>query len=344
MKRLLALLFAGASGAQTCAQTWVAQTSNSTASLRGVSALNAKVVWASGTGGACLRTIDGGATWQAAKVPGAESLDFRGVRALDERTVYLLSSGSGDKSRIYKTTDGGAHWMLLLTNSDPKGFWDAIAFWDAQHGIVVGDPLDGYAEILTTQDGGQHWTRQLTPDGLPNALPNEGSFAASNTCLTLLGKREAWFATGGPGAARVFHSTDVGRTWTVAATPIRNDSASAGIFSLAFAGARHGIAVGGDYSKDREDRQNLAITDDGGKTWKAPAAGPKGFRSAVAYLPGTRMWVVTGTSGSDVSTDGGNTWRLFDSGSYNAMSFVPGDEGWAVGGRGRIARFQIGRN
>ena len=340
MKRLLALLFAGASGAQTGAQTWVGQISHSTASLRGVSALDAQVVWASGTGGTYLRTTDGGATWQAAVVPGAEALDFRGVRALDARTVYLLSSGSGDKSRIYKTTDGGAHWTLQFTNSDPKGFFDAIAFWDAQHGMVVGDPPDGHAQILTTRDGGRHWSRQPTP----NAIPDEGSFAASNSCLTLLGRREAWFATGGPGAGRVFHSRDAGHTWTVAATPIRNDSASAGIFSLAFAGARHGIAVGGDYSKDQEDRQNLAITDDGGKTWKAPAAGPKGFRSAVAYLPGKQMWVVTGTSGSDVSTDGGNTWRLFDSGAYNAMSFAAGDEGWAVGGRGRIARFQMGRN
>jgi photosystem II stability/assembly factor-like uncharacterized protein len=142
--------------------------------------------------------------------------------------------------------DAGAHWTLLFTNADPKGFFDAIAFWDAQHGIVVGDPVDGRAEVLTTDDGGATWQRRSPPA----ALPNEGSFAASNTCLTLFGKRDAWFATGGPGAARVFHSKDRGRSWTVATTPIRNDGPSAGIFSLAFRDARHGIAVGGDYSKD----------------------------------------------------------------------------------------------
>jgi photosystem II stability/assembly factor-like uncharacterized protein len=298
-------------------------------------------VWASGSGGAWLATTDGGVTWRAAKVPGAETLDFRGIRAIDARAVYLVSSGSGDKSRIYKTSDAGDHWTLQFTNPDPRGFFDAIAFWDAQHGIVVGDQLDGRAEVLTTDDGGASWQRRNPGPG----LPNEGSFAASNSCLTLFGKHDAWFATGGPGAARVFHSKDRGRTWTVAATPMRNDGSSAGIFSLAFADARHGIAVGGDYSKDKEDRQNIARTSSGGLDWSAPPnTGPKGFRSAVAWLPGRKLWIVTGTSGSDVSADGGQTWRLFDSGAYNAMSFVPGGAGWAVGPQGRIARFHLPAN
>jgi photosystem II stability/assembly factor-like uncharacterized protein len=333
MKLLFALCFT----TTLVAQTWVPQTSNTRASLRGVSAVDARIVFASGSGGAWLATTDGGVTWRAAQVPGAETLDFRGIRAIDARTVYLMSAGAGGNSRIYKTSDAGEHWTLLFTNPDPKGFFDAIAFWDARHGIVVGDPLDGRAEILTTDDGGASWQRRNPPA----ALPNEGSFAASNSCLALFGKRDAWFATGGPGAARVFHSKDRGRTWTVAATPVRHDGAAAGIFSLAFAGARHGIAVGGDYSKDGEDRQNIALTSDGGRTWLAPPdAGPKGFRSAVACLPGRELWIVTGTSGSDVSSDGGKTWKLFDRGAYNAMSFAPGGDGWAVGPQGRIARFQ----
>ena len=333
MKLLPAFLFTFA----ICAQTWTPQVSNTSASLRGVSAVDARTVWASGSGGTWLVTTDGGATWRAAKVPGAEALDFRGIQAIDAHTVYLMSAGPGDKSRIYKTSDAGEHWTLQLTNQNPKGFFDAIAFWDAQHGIVVGDPLEGRAEVLTTDEGGANWQRRNPP----GALPNEGSFAASNSCLTLFGERDVWFATGGPGAARVFHSNDRGRAWTVATTPMRNDGAASGIFSLAFADARHGIAVGGDYSKDKEDRQNFALTSDGGSTWTTTrGAGPKGFRSAVGWLPGRKLWIVTGTSGSDVSSDGGKTWKLFDSGAYNAMSFVPGGEGWAVGPQGRVARFQ----
>jgi photosystem II stability/assembly factor-like uncharacterized protein len=331
MSLVLAFLFAAAGRAQS----WVPQQTNSTASLRGMSAVNAQIVWASGTGGAYLHTTDGGATWTAAKVPGAESLDFRGIRAIDAGTVYLMSSGPGDKSRIYKTTDAGEHWQLQFTNPDPKGFFDSMAFWDAAHGIVIGDALEGHAELLTTDDGGAHWEHRQTPP----ALPNEGSFAASNTCLSVLGDSEVWFITGGTGAARVFHSTDRGRTWTVSSTPIRNDSASAGIFSIAFRDRLHGVIVGGDYAKDKEDRQVAALTSDGGKTWTAPKEGPKGFRSAVVYIKETKTWLATGTSGSDISTDDGQTWKNFDTGSYNALSFVSDKAGWAAGGRGRIARF-----
>jgi photosystem II stability/assembly factor-like uncharacterized protein len=333
MKVLPALCFT----ASLLAQTWAPQVVTTRASLRGVSAVDARTAFASGSGGTWLVTTDSGITWHAAQVPGAETLDFRGIRAIDARTIFLMSAGSGDKSRIYRTRDAGAHWTLLFTNPAPQGFFDAIAFWDAQHGIVVGDALDGRAEVLTTDDGGATWQRRSPPA----ALPNEGSFAASNTCLTLLGRRDAWFATGGPGAARVFHSRDRGRSWTVATTPIRNDGPSAGIFSLAFRDSRHGVAVGGDYSKDSEDRQNITLTSDGGRTWAAPPnAGPTGFRSAVAWLPGRKLWIVTGTSGSDVSRNNGKTWKLFDSGSYHAMSFVPSGDGWAVGPQGRIARFQ----
>ena len=323
------------------AQSWTPQTSNTTASLRGVSAVNDRVVWASGTGGTYLHTTDGGATWIASKVAGAESQDFRAIRAIDERTVYLMSIGSGDKSRVYKTTDAGEHWTLLFTQPDPAGFFDAIAFWDATHGILVGDALGGTnevrsAEVRTTEDGGLHWKRQQTPP----AIDKEGSFAASNSCVFVRGSKDAWYVTGGPGAGRVFHSRDNGRHWNVVPTPIRNDGAAAGLFSIAFSDVRHGMAVGGDYSKDKENKGNIVVTADGGKTWLTPDARPAGFRSAVVYLPDRQTSIVTGTSGSDISTDFGATWKAFDNGSYNAMSFVRGGVGWAVGARGRVAKFK----
>src|ERR1022692_3115671 len=185
MKLLSALCFTSS----LVAQTWAPQVSNTRASLRGVSAVDARTAFASGSGGTWLATTDGGITWHAAQVPGAETLDFRGIRAIDARTIFLMSAGTGDKSRMYRTHDAGAHLTLLFTNADPKGFFDAIAFWDAEHGMVVGDQLDGRAEILTTDDGGATWQRRNPPA----ALPNEGSFAASNSCLTLFGKQDAWF-------------------------------------------------------------------------------------------------------------------------------------------------------
>src|SRR5262249_46794587 len=124
------LLFIAATAA---AQSLTVQISNSTASLRGVSAVSEQVAWASGTGGTFLRTTDGGTTWTAGKVPGAERLDFRDVQAVDANTAYLLSIGKGETSRVYKTTDGGANWTLQLQNKDAEGFFDEMAFWTPQH-------------------------------------------------------------------------------------------------------------------------------------------------------------------------------------------------------------------
>lgn len=321
--------------------TWTIQPSGSTASLRGVSAVNSKVVWTSGSNGTCLRTDDGGGTWHALTVPGAEKLDFRAVVAFDAMAAYLMSAGPGAQSQVYRTSDGGAHWEHLLSNPDPDGFFDALAFWDRKHGMVLGDPVAGRFTILTTEDGGRTWQRQNSPP----ALKGEGAFAASNSSLVLRrdGDRlEAWFATGGPGAARVFHSADAGRTWSVTTAPIRNDGASAGIFSIAFADAEHGVVVGGDYAKPDEDQHNIALTSDGGRTWSEPAgARPKGFRSTVIFLRNRTVWITAGTSGSDVSYDDGKTWMPFDSGTFNAIASVTDGATWAAGPNGRIARLAV---
>ena len=309
------------------AQTWVPQESGTTAALRGVSAVDSKIVWASGTKGTYLRTVDGGDNWKALAVPGAADLDFRAIRAFDEKTAYLLSIGPGEKSRVYKITNDQAR--LLFTNPDPKGFFDGLQFWDASHGILIGDPVDGKFVIFTTSDGGESWRRQK----VPAAMTGEGAYAASNTCLIVRGAREAWFGTGG---GRVFHSTDGGETWTVAKTPMAG-GASAGIFSLAFSDGRRGIAVGGDYQKPTEAPGNFAITADGGKTWSSPGPGPGGYRSAVAFVD--KMWIAVGTSGSDISTDDGKSWKTFSSTNLNAVGFADSN-GWAVGPNGVIARFR----
>jgi len=111
---------------------WHPQKSNIDASLLGLSIVNDKVVWISGTGGAFIRTTDGGETWQAGTVAGAERLDFRQVYAIDGDTAYLLSIGKGNESRIYKTTDAGKNWLLKYTEQNPKAFLDCMAFWDGR--------------------------------------------------------------------------------------------------------------------------------------------------------------------------------------------------------------------
>ncbi len=250
--------------------------------------MSREIAWASGTHGTYLRTVDSGRTWTAAQVPDAGALDFRAVVAFSADEAFLMSAGPGEQSRIYHTSDAGLHWQLQFTNTNPKGFFDSMVFWDSTHGVVLGDPIPDEAgklkfELLLTDDG-QNW-RAVPPAQLPAAVEGEGAFAASNSCVAIVpggSDSNLWFATGGK-AARVFHSPDRGQSWQVFDTPMVHGPESAGIFSIAFRDAMHGVIAGGDYKHPNDDGPNLAFTGDGGKTWNLSALHPLAYFSAVAY-------------------------------------------------------------
>ena len=320
-------------------RVWRSLDAGTAASFRGLSAVSEDVVWVSGTGGTWGRSLDGGETWVTGTVPGAEELDFRDVDAFDARAAYLMSAGPGDLSRIYKTTDGGETWDLQHANPSPEGFYDGMAFWDVERGLTYGDPVDGRFVVLTTVDGGETWSR-VPAESMPPALPGEAGFAASGSGLAVVRGGHAWFGTGGP-EARVFRTTDSGETWTVAATPMLAGEASTGIFSLAFSDPEHGVAVGGDYRQPEAATGNAILTRDGGLSWIPAASPPTGYRSGVAYAPGTegRVLVAVGTSGSDYSLDGGETWSLLGQDDHNAVRFGgSGCAAWAAGPEGRFAK------
>ena len=315
------------------------QTSGVTQRLRGVSAVSEKVAWASGAGATVLRTGDGGVTWQKFSVT-PEALDFRDIDAVDAQTAYVMSIGNGPASRIYKTTDAGKTWNLQFKNDDPKAFLDAMSFWDANHGIAFGDSVDKQFYILTTSDG-VTWSR-VPPANLPPAQGNEGAFAASGTNIAVFGKSHAWIGTGAAAKSRVLRTTDGGHSWQVADTPLASGP-SAGIFSIAFRDAKHGVIVGGDYRKEQEAVDNLAMTNDGGATWTL-VKGLSGFRSLVAYVPGMKKptLIAVGPAGADYSLDDGKTWKPIEGPGFDTFSFAPGKQlGWAAGAAGKIAQLNF---
>jgi photosystem II stability/assembly factor-like uncharacterized protein len=298
-----------------------------------------------------LRTKDGGATWTKLALPsGAEKLDFRDVDAIDARTAYILSIGAGNSSRIYKTTDGGDTWNIQFSNADPKGFYDAMSFWDADHGIVFGDSIGDKLQMLITSDGGLHWDK--VPDSaLPPALNNEGAFAGSGTNIAVLSpgssSKDAWIGTGAGPKCRMIHTADRGKTWSVVDTPIAA-SASAGIFSVAFRDKLHGVTVGGDYRKEKDAVDNVAITSDGGKTWTLVKDNAlSGFRSVVKFVPGTKStFVAVGPQGADLSEDDGKTWTPIEMTTpligFDTLSFAPGKKiAFGAGNRGAVGRLDI---
>jgi hypothetical protein len=347
---------------------WTIENSNSTASLRGVHSLGGGIAWASGTNGTVLRTEDGGYLWQTCTIPpGAEKLDFRGIQAFDANTAIVMSSGKGDLSRLYKTTDGCSSWKLIFTNPDKDGFWDAIHFGFGQMAWILGDPINGGFVLFTSRDSGRTWTRQHNK-GLNADPKTQGAFAASNSSLTgIWGSLR--FGSGGTEGAFIYSLVGAticvdacsekdmdyeGRNdkWKLQSVPIGNKSQGAGIFSLVERREPESsnwwkntlIAVGGDYMQPDKSENTAEWSADNGENWSAAITPPHGYRSAVAYDAVTKTWITVGPNGTDISTDDGKNWRAVKANSalnepadadknWNALSLP-----FVVGPHGRIGK------
>jgi hypothetical protein len=333
------LLLAG----QGCSQAqWEIETSNTTADLRGIHSIDNGVAWASGTNGTILRTEDGGYVWQSCSIPpGAEHLDFRGIQAFDANTAIVMSSGKGDLSRLYKTTDGCHTWKLLFTNPDPEGFFDSIYFPREQRlrsdhegfGLLLGDPVGGEFTVLESRDGGDSWQRVHDP-ALKLSGRDIAAFAASNSCISGFGGATFGIAVGGTsgslllrlsyrGHYRLNDPSQLDRTWNEENLPMAKGSSSAGVFSVgervqfpsnnptpSFEDLRLiEVVVGGDYSKPDSSLGTAAFREPGNRSWLPAQTPPHGYRSSVAYDTATKTWITAGPNGTDISTDDGKNWR-----------------------------------
>jgi photosystem II stability/assembly factor-like uncharacterized protein len=346
----LVLLACGAARAQ-----WQLQDSHATADLRGIHNVGGGVAWASGTNGTVLRTLNGGDNWQACVVPpGAEKLDFRGVQAFDANTAIVMSSGKGDLSRLYKTTDGCRTWKLDSSNDSPEGFWDSVVFQhgsfgfaigDSHTGVLIGDPVKGrfQTEVMILGHG---WF--IDEQGCP-APEGQAAFAASNSSVFVFGSRRYVLATGGTAGANAYVSplliTGVSSDpCKKVQVPIVGGTESSGIFSVFFRDLKHGIAVGGDFTKPEDADRTAAWTATTGVDWAAAKTTPRGYRSAVAYDETAKTWITVGPNGTDVSTDDGKNWRAVR--PDDAIHEAPdADRNWnalslpfVVGPKGRIGK------
>jgi len=332
--------------------TLTPQNSGTTQLLIAVSPVSADVVWVAGTGGTYVVTTNGGKTWTAGVVQGAENLQFRDVQGVSDQVAYLMSIGNDSSQfRIYKTENGGASWNVQFVNSNPIAFYDCMAFWRPDRGVAHSDSVNGVFPDLLTIDGHDwHFIEDM-----PQALPGEASFSSSGTCVTTQGENNAWITTGGSTIARILATADGGHTWNAYDTPLVS-SASAGGFSVAFRDASNGIVGGGDLSVNTS--ADAATSNDGGQTWTLTNKPPvSGAIFALAYARGVsggnrafdRTVVVTSETQPNYNLgqaawtpDEGTTWfQMPKVSGYWSVAFANPQAGWFVGNNGTILKISF---
>jgi len=276
------------------------------ASFRGLSVVDNKVVWVAGNHGTVCISTDGGINFNCQTVAGYDSAEFRSVYAFDATTAIVCNTGS--PAKILRTEDGGLHWNEVYSNDYRAAFIDGIDFWNANDGIVLGDPLDGMMMILVTHDGGKTWS-EIPEEARPQLVAGEASFAASGTTIRCKGESKLWIATGGV-ASRLFNSNDKGLVWEWVPTPIIQGSSTQGVFSFNFYDDKHGVIVGGDYQIDTLTENHIFLTTDGGNNWQRPSKPTRGYRECVEYVS-DKMLVAVGPTGIDISINSGLAWEPF---------------------------------
>lgn len=300
-------------------------------SLRGLSVVNDKTIWVSGSSGTVGRSTDGGDTWTWMTVKGFEKTDFRDIEAFNSTTAVIM--GVESPAYILKTVDGGETWKSVFVNSGKGMFLDAMEFWNENSGIVIGDPINNRMFIARTFDGGTTWIN-IPEQNKPAVDSGEACFASSGTNIRALNKKEAVFITGGLRSRMFIRDKKID-------LPILQGTESTGANSIAVKSSKTMIVVGGDFNKKDSTTKNCFITTDGGSSFHAPATPPHGYRSCVEYL-GDDKWISCGLNGVDYSTDNGKNWSwIGKQGFHVCRKAVNGKAVYFAGGDGRIGKLEF---
>jgi photosystem II stability/assembly factor-like uncharacterized protein len=306
-------------------------------SIRGLSVVSDSVAWVSGSNGTIGITTDGGKKWKWTKPKGYEKLDFRDVEAFDGNRAVIVNAGS--PAYVLRTEDGGKSWTENYKNVDSAIFLDGMDFWDDKNGIIFGDPIQNHLQVLITSDGGSSW-KDISASSKLRTENGEAGFAASGSTIKTLAGGKVWIATGGK-RSHIYTSDDFGLNWRRYDCPILQGESSTGAFSIDFYDASQGIVVGGDYQKDKENTNNILLTRDGGKSWDKPSRPVFGYRSGVIWYD-ARNCFATGTSGTDVSRDGGQNWYHISDESFNVIGKAKkGSLVLLAGNKGLIYSFKL---
>jgi photosystem II stability/assembly factor-like uncharacterized protein len=316
---------------QTNAQTIELLQQGSGSSFRGLSVVDDRVVWVSGSNGTVGRSIDSGRHFTFIRVTGYEKTDFRDIEAFDDMTAIIM--GIDCPAHILKTIDGGSSWKLVFRDTTKGMFLDAMTFWNEQSGMVIGDPLNGRLFIGRTFDGGEHW-QTIPMAKRPQTDEGEACFASSGTNVCTISNEEAIIITGGKRSALF-------KRYTKIDLPLRQGTESTGANSIAAKNNRFFMIVGGDFNQREDTTGNAVYTTDAGKTWLKPKTPPTGYRSCVEHIT-KKTWITCGLNGVDISNDDGiHFQKISDTGFHVCRKAKKGKTVFLAGGGGRIGILRL---
>ncbi|MEI8053335.1 MAG: oxidoreductase [Bacteroidota bacterium] len=300
--------------------------SEAKSSFRGLSVVDNKTVWVSGSNGIVGKSIDSGITWKFMTVKGFEKTDFRDIEAFDEKTAIIM--GIDCPARILKTTNGGETWTIMFEDTTKGMFLDAMEFQNENSGVVIGDPIGGKAFIAKLSEN--VW-KPNPIERRPNLDSGEAFFASSGTNIRILDKHDMVAISGGVLSNLLIDNKKI-------KLPLLQGKESTGANSIAVKDANTFMIVGGDFLSKDSITGNYCFTKDRGKTWIPTKHPPSGYRSCVEFLERSN-WVTCGLNGVDVTEDDGMHFRKFSEESFNTCRKAKnGNAVYFAGGKGKIGK------
>lgn len=332
---IIAFLFGIYAIASVHAQEFVSLVENIDASFRGMATHGNRTVWVSGSKGTVGYSTDQGRQWTWVNPPGYETFDFRDIELFSAKEAVVMSAGS--PAVILRTTDAGRSWTEVFRDSRPEIFLNALDF-DGRIGYALGDPIEGYFQLLRSTDKGKTW-QNISHEMLLFADEGEVAFAASGSSIQLF-KNILYIGTGGKYSS-FFAYNPKARRVDKYDCPILSKSNSAGIFAIDFWHSRFGVVVGGDYTQDQVNSNNVLLTQDAGVSWQRPQSPLSGYKSDVQFI-NRRLLLATGTSGTDISHDAGQNWRKISDDSFNVLAkSKDGKHVYLAGSAGNVFRLLL---
>ncbi|MCS3869158.1 hypothetical protein J3D55_002074 [Chryseobacterium ginsenosidimutans] len=230
-----------------------------------------------------------------------EKLQFRTL-AQDENSFYAVNIES--PAHFFTIDKKSLKYQNGFSDVSKAAFYDAFHFVNNKLAFAFSDTDDNRLKLTMYKNG--EWSFFSN-----NIKLNEGeaAFAASNTNIAS-SKKYLWVATGGK-SSRILRLNFKTNKFEIFNTPFIQGESSQGMYSIDFLDDKFGVAVGGDYTKQDANINNIATTNDGGETWQIQASGQNaGYTTCVKIKPNSKgkEMISVGDQHISYSSDFGKTW------------------------------------